>query len=55
MVYYALMFLVLGVIAGVLHWAGVVAVTAPMSWVLVVSGIILGAIYMITERPGRVT
>ena len=31
MLYYALVFLVLGVIAGVLHWAGVAAVTAPMS------------------------
>jgi uncharacterized membrane protein YtjA (UPF0391 family) len=54
MVYYAFMFLVLGVIAGVLHWAGVVAVTAPMFWVLLVTGILLGAIYVITERPGRV-
>ena len=52
--YYALMFLVLGVIAGVLHWAGVAAVTAPMSWVLFVTGIMLGAIYVITERTGRV-
>jgi uncharacterized membrane protein YtjA (UPF0391 family) len=53
-VYYAILFLVLGVIAGVLHWAGVAAVTAPMSWVLFVTGILLGAIYVITERPGRV-
>jgi uncharacterized membrane protein YtjA (UPF0391 family) len=52
-VYYAILFLVLGVIAGVLHWAGVAAVTAPMSWVLFVTGILLGAIYVITERPGR--
>ena len=52
--YYAILFLVLGVIAGVLHWAGVAAVTAPMSWVLFVTGILLGAIYVITERPGRV-
>ena len=52
--YYALMFLVLGVIAGVLHWAGVAGVTAPMSWVLFVTGIMLGAIHVITERTGRV-
>jgi uncharacterized membrane protein YtjA (UPF0391 family) len=52
--YYALMFLVLGVIAGVLHLAGVAAVTAPMSGVLFVTGVLLMAIYMITERPGRV-
>jgi len=54
MVYYALMFLVLGMIAGVLHIAGVAAVTAPMSWVLFVTGIMLLAIYMFTERPARV-
>ena len=54
-VYYSLMFLVLGVIAGVLHWAGIVAVTAPMFWVLLVTGILLGAIYVITERPVRPT
>ena len=53
-VYYAILFLVLGVIAGVLHWAGVATVTAPMSWVLLATGILLGAIYVITERPGRV-
>ena len=53
-VYYALMFLFLGVIARVLHWAGVAAVTAAMSWVLFVTGILLVAIYVITERPGRV-
>ena len=52
--YYAILFLVLGVIAGVLHWAGVAVVTAPMSWVLFGTGIVLGAIYVITERPGRV-
>ena len=52
--YYAILFLVLGVIAGALHWAGVAVVTAPMSWVLLATGILLGAIYVITERPGRV-
>jgi len=41
-VYYAILFLVLGVIAGVLHWAGVAAVTVPMSWVLLATGILLG-------------
>jgi len=53
--YYALMFLVLGMIAGVLHIAGVAAVTAPMSWVLLVTGIMLLAIYVFTERTARVT
>ena len=52
--YYALLFLALGVIAGVLHWAGVAAVTTPMCWVLLVTGILLGAISVITEHPGWV-
>ena len=49
------MFLVLGVIAGVLHWAGVAAVTAPMSWILFVTGIVLVAIHVVTGRTARVT
>ena len=44
------MFLVFGVIAGVLHLAGVAAVTGPMSGVLLLTGILLGAIYVITGR-----
>ena len=54
MLYYALVFLVLGVIAGVLQWTGVAAVTAPMSWVLFVTGIVFVAVHMITERPARI-
>ena len=49
--YYAILFLVLGVIAGGLHLAGVAVVTAPMSWVVFGTGTVL---YVITERPGRV-
>ena len=48
------MFLVIGVIAGVLHLAGVAAVTGPMSGVLLLTGILLGAIYGITGRTDRV-
>jgi len=54
MLYYALVFLVLGVIAGILQWTGVAAVTAPMSWVLFVTGIEFVAVHMITERPARI-
>jgi len=45
---------VLGVIAGILQWTGVAAVTAPMSWVLFVTGIVFVAVHMITERPARI-
>ena len=52
MLYYALMFLVIGMIAGVLHLAGVVAV--QISWVLFLIGIVLVVIHVITGRTARV-
>ena len=50
MLYYALVFLVVGVIAGVLHLAGVSAVAVQISWVLFLIGIVLVAIHVITGR-----
>jgi uncharacterized membrane protein YtjA (UPF0391 family) len=54
MLYYALMFLVVGVIAGVLQLAGVAAVAVQISWVLFLIGIVLVAIHVITGRNARV-
>ena len=54
MLYYALMFLVVGVIAGVLHLAGVAAVAVQISWILFLIGIVLVAIHVITGRTARV-
>ena len=50
----ALVFLVVGVIAGALNLAGVSAVAVQISWVLFLIGIVLVAIHVITGRSGRV-
>jgi uncharacterized membrane protein YtjA (UPF0391 family) len=55
MLYYALVFLVVGVIAGALNLAGVSAVAVQISWVLFLVGIVLVAIHVITGRSARVT
>jgi len=54
MLYYALVFLVIGVIAGALNLAGVSAVAVQISWVLFLVGIVLVAIHVITGRSARV-
>jgi uncharacterized membrane protein YtjA (UPF0391 family) len=54
MLYYALVFLVVGVIAGVLHLAGVSAVAVQISWILFLIGIVLVAIHLVTGRAARV-
>ena len=54
MLYYALVFLVLGVIAGALNLTGVAAVAVQISWVLFVIGIVLVAIHVVTGRTTRV-
>ena len=54
MLYYALMFLVAGVIAGGLHLVGVAAVAVKISWVLFLIGIVSVAIHVIMGRSARV-
>ena len=54
MLYYALMFLVVGVIAGVLNLAGIAAVAVQISWILFVIGLVLLAIHLFTDRRVRV-
>jgi uncharacterized membrane protein YtjA (UPF0391 family) len=53
MLYYALMFLVVGVIAGALNMAGVAAVAVQISWILFVIGIVLLVIHLFTNRTAR--
>jgi uncharacterized membrane protein YtjA (UPF0391 family) len=55
MLYYALMFLVAGLIAGALNLAGVSTVSVQISWVLFLIGLVLVAIHVITGRTARVT
>lgn len=53
MLYYAEMFVFLGLIAGGLNWAGIAMVATQGSWTLLVSGIILLMMHWIAERPDR--
>ena len=54
MLYYALLFLVVGVIAGGLHLVGVDADAVQISWVLFLIGIVLVAIHVIMGHSARV-
>jgi len=54
MLYFALMFLVIGLIAGALNLAGVAAVAVQISWILFVIGVALVAIHLIMGRSTRV-
>jgi len=54
MLYCALVFLVVGVIAGALNLAGVAAVAVQISWILFLIGIVLVAIHVVTGRSARV-
>ena len=54
MLYYALVFLVVGLIAGALHLAGVSAIAVQISWILFVIGVVLVVIHLVTGRSTRV-
>ena len=55
MVYYALMFLLLGVVAAALGLSGIAAVATQISWILFVVGVVLLIIHMVMGRTPRVT
>jgi len=53
MLYYALIFLVVGLIAGALNVAGVATVAIQISWILFLIGIVLLVIHLLTNRSVR--
>ncbi|WP_455379088.1 DUF1328 domain-containing protein [Petrachloros mirabilis] len=53
MLYYALVFLVVGLVAGVLNLAGVAAIATPIFWILFLIGIMLLAIHLVAGRSVR--
>jgi len=55
MLYYALMFLLLGVVAAALGLSGIAAVATQISWILFVVGVALLIIHMVMGRTPRVT
>lgn len=50
MLYYALIFLIVGLIAGTLGLAGIVAEAGQIAWGLYLIGIILMVIHLVRER-----
>lgn len=54
MLYYALVFLAVGLVAGALNLAGVSSVAVQISWILFLIGIVLVAVHMVTGRSARV-
>jgi uncharacterized membrane protein YtjA (UPF0391 family) len=52
MLYYALMFLIVGLVAGALGLAGVAALAGQIAWILFLIGIVLIVIHLATgHRP----
>jgi len=50
MLYYALMFLVVGLIAGALGRFGIAAIAGQIAWVLFLVGVVLIIVHMISGR-----
>ena len=55
MLYYALMFLVVGLIANALNPLGVSAVAVQMSWILFLIGVVLLVVHLVSGRTPRTT
>ncbi len=55
MIYYALVFLIVGLIAGALGLAGVAAIASQIAWILFLIGIVLLLIHVIGgRRPSNI-
>lgn len=50
MLYYALLFLVIGLVAGVLGITGVAAMATQIAWVLFLIGVVLLIVHFVTGR-----
>lgn len=50
MLYYALMFLVVGLIAGALGLAGIATVAGQIAWLLFLVGVVLIVVHLATGR-----
>ena len=53
MLYYALVFLMLGLIVGALNFTGVSSVAVEIPWMLPLIGIVLVAMYVFKGRTAR--
>ena len=50
MLYYALMFLIVGLVAGALGLAGVAAIAGQIAWVLFLIGVVLLVVHLVSGR-----
>ena len=50
MIYYALVFLIVGLVAGALGLFGIAAIAGQISWVLFLIGIVLLVIHLVSGR-----
>ena len=55
MLYYALMFLLLGVVAAALGLSGIAAVATQISWISFVIGVVFLIIHLVMGRTSRAT
>ena len=53
MLYYALAFLIVGLIAGALGLFGIAAVASQISWILFLVGIVMLVIHLVADRRAR--
>ena len=54
MLYYALIFLIVGLLAGALGVYGVAAIASQIAWVLFLIGIVLLVVHLVSGRPRQV-
>jgi uncharacterized membrane protein YtjA (UPF0391 family) len=54
MLYWALIFLVVGLIAGVLGFSGIAGAATNIAWILFVVGLILALIFAVAGRRPRI-
>ena len=54
MMYYALIFLLIGLVAGALGLFGVAQIASQISWILFLIGVILLIVHLVTGRGARV-
>ena len=53
MLYYALIFLLVGLVAGALGLFGVAAIAGQIAWVLFLVGVVILIVHLVTERGSR--
>jgi uncharacterized membrane protein YtjA (UPF0391 family) len=55
MLYYALMFLIVGLIAGALGIYGVAAIASQIAWLLFLVGVVLLLVHVVSGRQQSIT